>query len=115
MTLTIHQRVFVIKSYSKTGSIKQTQQDFNAEFPGVNVPVKNAIQKLVKKFRDTCSVLNKKKTNYPSRVRNLEIAHSISQRMAASPHKATCRLSQQCGVSRKSCQKIWKDLQLKSY
>ena len=61
MTLTIHQRVFVIESYFKTGSIKQTQQDFNAEFPGVNVPVKNAIQKLVKKFRDTGSVLNKKK------------------------------------------------------
>ena len=97
---TIHQPVFVIESYFKTGSIKQTQQDFNAKFPGVNVPIKNAIQKLVKKFRDTGSVLNKKQTNYSRRVRNPEIAHLISQRMVASPRKSTRRLSQQCGVSR---------------
>jgi hypothetical protein len=119
MVLSVQQRVFLVETYAKYGSIKQCRELFSEKYAvGGQIakpPVKLAIQDLVKKWRETGSVLNKKRS-YQKRVCTPENIDSVENRMFQSPTKSTRRLSQQTGISRTSCRRILKsDLVLKPY
>ena len=51
MQLTKDQRVFVIKTWISTGSIKQVQESFAHSFPDRISPSKNAIWENVRKYQ----------------------------------------------------------------
>jgi hypothetical protein len=55
------QQVFLVEKYAKYSSYRRCCHKFRQHFPGVNVPRKPMTEKLVKKFRTTGSVLDKKK------------------------------------------------------
>jgi hypothetical protein len=60
MRLTVEKRVFILKSYLKTKSSAHCKQSFFEKFTR-QAPVKCAIAKIIKKFRERGSLLDKKR------------------------------------------------------
>ena len=60
-TYTLQQRIFMYDSYVITSSYREVVRRFQANYPGVRVPSRAAVRLLVKKFRETGSILDKKR------------------------------------------------------
>jgi hypothetical protein len=58
MRLTVEERVFILERYLKTMSYAHYRQSFFEKFRR-QAPVKSAIAKMIKKFRETGSLLDK--------------------------------------------------------
>jgi hypothetical protein len=58
MRLTVEERVFILKSYLKMMFYAHCRQSFFEKFRR-QAPVKSAIVKMIKKFRETGSLLDK--------------------------------------------------------
>jgi len=58
MRLKVEESVFILESYLKTMSYAQCRQSFFEKFRR-KAPVKSAIAKIIKKFRETGSLLDK--------------------------------------------------------
>jgi len=58
MRLTVEERVFILDSYLKTMSYAHCRQSFFEKFRR-QAPVKSAIAKMIKKFHETSSLLDK--------------------------------------------------------
>jgi hypothetical protein len=58
MRLTVEERVFILESYFKTMSYAHCRQSFLEKFRR-QAPVKSDIAKMIKKFRETGSLLDK--------------------------------------------------------
>ena len=56
----LEQRVLIYNTYIRKKSIKKCHAKFRRQFPGISVPYKSTIQKLVKKLQTTGSLLDKK-------------------------------------------------------
>jgi hypothetical protein len=65
MRLTVEERVFILESYSKTMSYAHCRQSFFEKFRR-QAPVKSAIAKMIKKFRETGSLLDKNRNRQES-------------------------------------------------
>ena len=65
MRLAVEERVFILKSYLKTMSYTHCRQSFFEKFRR-QAPVKSAIAKMIKKFRETGSLLNKNRNRQVS-------------------------------------------------
>jgi hypothetical protein len=65
MRLTVEERVFVLGSYLKTMSYAHCRQSFFEKFRG-QAPVKSVVAKLIKKFRETGSFLDKNRNRQKS-------------------------------------------------
>ena len=60
-TYTLQQRIFMYDSYVITSSCREVVRLFQANYPGVHVPSREAIRLLVNKFRETGTILDKKR------------------------------------------------------
>ena len=60
-TYTLQQRIFMYDSYVITSSCREVLRRFQANYPGVRVPSREAVRFLVNKFRETGSILDKKR------------------------------------------------------
>ena len=60
-TYTFQQRIFMYDSYVITSSCREVVRRFQANYPGLRVPSREAIRLLVNKFRETGSILDKKR------------------------------------------------------
>ena len=60
-TYTLQQRVFMYDSYVITSCCREVVRRFQANYPGVRVPSREAVRLLVNKFRETDSIVDKKK------------------------------------------------------
>jgi hypothetical protein len=65
MRLTIEERVFILEIYLKTMSKAYCRQSFFENFKK-QVPVKGAIVKMIEKFRETGSLLDKNRNRQKS-------------------------------------------------
>jgi len=65
MRLTVEERVFVLESYLKMMSYAHCRQSFFEKFRR-QAPVKSAIAKIIKKFRETGSLLDKNRNRQKS-------------------------------------------------
>jgi hypothetical protein len=65
MRLTVEERVFILESYLKTMSYAYCRQSF-FEKCGRQGPVKSAVAKMIKKFRETGSLLDKNRNRQKS-------------------------------------------------
>ena len=59
-TYTLQQRIFMYDSYVITSSFREVLRRFQANYPGVRVPSREAVRLLVNKFREPGSILDKK-------------------------------------------------------
>jgi len=73
-------------------------QRFEAQFPEIKVPHRNAVRQLIQKFKESGSVSDATISGSPSKVTEKEVLH-ISDRMLQSPKTFPRKLSQQVGVS----------------
>lgn len=112
MQYTVSQRVFIVNTYIRKKSYKKCRSKFRSRFGGVSVPSKSTIHRLVSKFRETGSVI-KKKRKPTRRVLLEETLDDIGARLEASPGKSLRQLSKETGVSKSSVYAAKKLLDLK--
>jgi len=96
MWLTVEQRVFILESYLKTMSYVHCRQSFFEKFRR-QVPVKSAIVKMIKKFHETGSLLDKNRNQQKSML-TPGILQDIQTAITRS-HKSSRKLSAQTGIS----------------
>ena len=60
-TYTLQQRIFMYDSYDITSSCREVVRRFQANYPGVRVPSREAVRLFVNKFRETGSIIDKKR------------------------------------------------------
>jgi hypothetical protein len=102
MRLTVEERVFILESYLKMMSYAHCRQSF-FENSRRQAPVKSAIAKIIKKFRETGSLLDKNRNRQKS-VLTLGILQDIQTAITRFPHKSLRKLSAQTGISLGSAQ-----------
>ena len=59
-TYTLQQKIFMYDSYVITSSCREVVRRFQANYPGVRGPSREAVRLLVNKFRETGEILDKK-------------------------------------------------------
>jgi hypothetical protein len=67
----VEERVFILESYLKTVSYAHCRQSFFEKFRR-QAPVKCSIAKMMKKFRETCSLLDKNRNRQKSVVTRVD-------------------------------------------
>ena len=85
MRLTVEERVFILESNLKTMSYVQCRQSFFEKIRR-QAPVKSAIAKMIKKFRETGSILDKNRNRQKS-VLTPGILQDMQTAITRSPHK----------------------------
>ena len=60
-TYTLQQRIFTYDSYVITSFCREVVRRFQVNYPGVRVPSREAVGLLVNKFRETGSILDRKR------------------------------------------------------
>ena len=93
----VEERVFILEGYLKTMSYAHCRQSFFEKF-GRQAPVKSVIAKMIKKFRETGSLLDKNRNRQKS-VSTPGILQDIQTAITRSPHESLRKLSAQTGVS----------------
>ena len=96
----------------QTESCREVTRQFRDRFPDIREPHRDTVRKLVNRFRETGSVLDRK----PQRTRHMlteENLKEIGQTLERSPRKSLSRLSQETGVSQFSAWNATKLLKLK--
>ena len=88
---TLQQRIFMYDSYVITSSCREIVKRFKANYPGVRVSSGKAVRFLVNKFRETGSILDKKR-NVKRRVLTEQKLEEIGGRFENSPQKSLRRL-----------------------
>ena len=95
---TLAHRIFAYDSYVRTESCREVTRLFGGRFLDIRAPHRDTVCKLVNRFRETGSVLDRK----PQRTRNVlteENLDEIGQTLQRSPRKSLSRLSQETSVS----------------
>jgi len=103
---TLEERVFIIRTYWKTESIKLCQQQFLEKFGGRHPPSKYCIWALSKKLETKGTLLDEMTGGRPKM--SEEAIQNVKDRLQASPKKSLRRLSQESGLSRSTCQRAAK-------
>jgi hypothetical protein len=102
----LEERVFIVKTYWITGSIKNCQRRFVEQFGGWNLPSKCCIWLLVKKLETKGTLLELHGGGRPEMSENT--VHDVANRLLASPRKSLRVLSQVIELSRSTCQRAAK-------
>ena len=79
-TYTLQQRIFMYDSYVITSFCREVVRRFQANYPGMRVPSREADRLLVNKFRETSWILDKKR-NVKRRVLTEQKLEDIGERL----------------------------------
>ena len=112
--LTLQQRIFVCKCYFKWESPSHVHTEYIQTFPGEVPPSRFTNHEIVKKFKTTGPVENKK-VNRKHTVLTEETLDEIGASLEHTPTKSIPKLAQQVGISESSAQRATKLLKLKPY
>ncbi|KAJ4445408.1 hypothetical protein ANN_07213, partial [Periplaneta americana] len=99
VTYTTEQRVFIVETYLLKKSYERCLRKFCIRFPEAARPSKPYVFDLFKKWRETGSVLNKKR-HYAKRAPTEE-RPDMRARIELSPSKSSRSLAQECGISQR--------------
>jgi hypothetical protein len=91
------QRVFIVEHYLPSPSYLTCQNEFRDTFIDSTVTNKSTISRLVNRFRDTGSVLDRNRSGRPS-VTSDNSLNDIRQTLLRSPRKSLRKLSLQSGL-----------------
>jgi hypothetical protein len=108
------ERVFISECYFSSKSFIAVREAFHQVYPDKEVPNKTTVHRLVKKFRETESVCNKKHVRRQTVLTN-DAVRVVHETLIRSPRKSLRRLPQECGTSKTSCHRATKQLQLLPY
>ncbi|PSN35877.1 hypothetical protein C0J52_14863 [Blattella germanica] len=108
----LEHRVFIFECYIKKKNCGAVRRRFARKFPDDPIPSKVTILNLVKKFRETGSLLNKCGKRDPSVLTKAKL-YEIKDRLEHSPRNSLRLLSQETGVSKTTAFRATKALKLK--
>ena len=111
---TLQQRIFMYDSYVITSSYSEVVRRFQADYPGLLVPNREAVRLIVNKFKEMGSIINKKRI-VKRRMLTEQKLEEIGERLENWPQKSLRRLAQETDISKASAWKATKLLKLKSY
>ena len=111
---TLEQRMFLFEIDTRKRSYLKCRIRFIRKFPGVSVPNKSTIHRLVCKVRETGAFTDKKR-NRKRTVLTEEKLDDIGACFEQSPHKSLSKLAQQVDVSVSSVWNATKLLKFKPY
>ncbi|PSN51327.1 hypothetical protein C0J52_15726 [Blattella germanica] len=111
---TLEERVHIIRVYWKTDSIQACQEQFVERFgDNRHPPSKSTIWALSKKLETHGTLLDRHAGGREPMTQ--ETITNVKDRLLASPSKSLCRLSQESGMSKSSCQRAAKKAKLHTY
>jgi hypothetical protein len=95
MVLSIEERAFLVEYVFRLASryTDLVQKQFAEQFPQTPVPYRNAVRRLIEKFRETGSVLDAERSGRPSELNDKKLM-DISDSMLRSPLESLRRLAQ---------------------
>ena len=103
------QRVDIVLMYAKEGaSMADVSRRFHAKYPEARAPTCAGISKIIKKFKETGSVIDKRHTGRPKTSTNDDNATNVLAMYMRSPVKTQRKASAECGISRSSVGRILK-------
>ena len=102
--------IFVCKCYFKWESPSRVHTEYIQTFPGQVPQYRFTIHEIVKKFRTTGSVANKKLNR-----KHTVLTEEIGASLECTPTKSIPKLAQQVGISESSAHRATKLLKLKPY
>jgi transposase len=92
MVLSIEERAFIVEYVFREGNryTDLMQEQFAEKFPQTPVPYRNALRRLIEKFREAGSVLDAERSGRPSELNDKKLM-DISDSMLRSPSKSLCK------------------------
>jgi len=114
MVFSVEQRVFICNTFLKYASWQICHRKFCKKYPDSKVPCKRTVYRIVEKFRETGSVLDKKKVRRRF-VLTEEKLDEIGAQIETCPGKSLHRLAVKSGVSKSSAHRATKLLNLRPY
>ncbi|PNF37420.1 hypothetical protein B7P43_G16027 [Cryptotermes secundus] len=114
MKFTIKQRVFIVETIARKNIYRKFARRFRQKYPDSPVPTKSCVNRLLKKWRATGSVSDKKKQSKRT-VLTEEKVKDIQARLQISPRKSLRRLAQETGVSLGSARTATKLIKFRPY
>ncbi|PSN33742.1 hypothetical protein C0J52_23551 [Blattella germanica] len=111
---TLQHRVFMYDNYMKIASCREIVRRFRAQLPSLNSPSEDTVRRLVNKFRETGSVLDKKqRATYC--VLTADKLDKVRETLERMPTKFLRRLAQETGISKSTTWRGMKQLHMKPY
>lgn len=112
--LTLQQRIFTLEHWFKLDKDSAaTRVAFAQEYPNVIPPSRQTMHALAKKFHDTGSVIDKKRSGRPKDVNTDENQETVRTFYQQAPSTSAVRASLQLHIPRTSLRRIMKDIHLK--
>jgi transposase len=96
VVLSIEEHVLLVELFFREGNryTDLVQEQFAEKFQETSVPHRNAVRRLVEKFRETVSVLDAERNGRPSKFNDKKLM-DISDSMLWSPSKSLRKLAQE--------------------
>lgn len=114
MSFSQEQRVFLLEQYFTSHSYEFAIDQFRVTYPDVSVPNKSTLTRLIRRFRETGSVADKKRSGRPVVLTDAKLSE-VRNAMQQSPSKSLRRLSTQSQISLGSAHKAMKKLKFRAY
>jgi transposase len=110
MFLSIEERVFLVEYVFREGNryTDLVQEQFAEKFPETPVPHRNAVRRLIEKFREVVSVLDAERSGRPSKL-NYKKLMDISDSMLRSPSKSLRKLAQEKDIGLATAHKAFRE------
>jgi hypothetical protein len=114
---TEEQRVIIVKTHYKYGErYAETVRKLRGIFGRRNAPYQSTVKRMLKKFEETCSIMDSKLPVRHRTGRSLDNFAAASENVAESPETSLRHRSQQLDIPRSTMQRILtKDLHLHVY
>ena len=116
--LTKEQRILLLKQWWISGGTTQAiNEAFQREFPDDEIPARQTVYRLAKKFDETGSVEDapgrgRRRLKSVNTDENMQL---VSQNYRLNPQTSQRQAARELDISRSTLQRIMKDLNLKSY
>jgi len=112
--LTLQQRIFIVKQWIKHDrNSRAVAAAFAKEYPNDAPPSRQSMHVLAKKFHETGSVTDKKRSGRPNNMNTDENKENVRTFYQNAPSTSAVRASLQLHIPRTSLRRIMKDIELK--
>lgn len=111
----VQERIFLVEKYfSSSGSFATCQAAFREKFPNSPVPGRSTISFLVRKFKETGSIFNRKRRQTYTALTKRKLAE-VARVLEQSPQTSLTKLRQRCGLSYGSAHRATRKLKMRPY
>lgn len=115
MPFTVEQRILILEEWLKEKDSHKVQNKFKQIFPNAAVPSRQAMYELAKKFHETGTVHDVKKSGRPLSACSIDNQENVRVFYGAHPATSKRRASIELNLSRRSLSRIMKDLKLRMW